>query len=227
MGFMDTIKRVGGILEANVNALIDKAEDPEKMVDQLLRDCRKELAEVKQDTAEVKGATKLAKKNMEEVKDQVAQKRLAAENALKAGNEADATRLIEMMQKDEARLADLTTKYNAAMANEQKMVDAYNGLVQRISDLENRAKDIKANAKLAKAYEKTSDVTARANAAAKSGEFERFEKRINERLATAEAVQELDEVESADDDLINKYASSSTGTVADELAAMKARLGIV
>ena len=35
MGFMDTIKRVGGILEANVNALIDKAEDPEKMVDQL------------------------------------------------------------------------------------------------------------------------------------------------------------------------------------------------
>ena len=87
---------------------------------------------------------------MEEVKAQVAQKRLAAENALKAGNEADATRLIEMMQKDEARLADLTTKYNAAMANEQKMVDAYNGLVQRIADLENRAKDIKANAKLAK-----------------------------------------------------------------------------
>ena len=227
MGFMDTIKRVGTIMEANINALIDKAEDPEKMVDQLLRDCRKELAEVKQDTAEVKAATKAALRNMEEVKADVAQKRTAAENALKAGNEEDAAKIIEMMQKAEARLADLTAKYNAAMANEKKMVDAYNGLTQRIADLENRAKDIKTNAKLAKAYEKTSDVAARANAAAKGGEFDRFEKRINDRLATAEAVQELDAMDTASEDLVDKYAGGSTGTVADEMAAMKARLGLV
>lgn len=227
MGFIDTIKRVGSIMEANINALIDKAEDPEKMVDQLLRESRKALAEVKQDTAEVKAATVAAKKNMDEVKADVAERRRAAENALKAGEEDDARRLIEMMQKSEARLADLTAKYNAAMANEKKMVDAYNGLVQRISDLEDRAKDIKANAKLADAYEKTTAVAAKANAAAKGGEFDRFEKRINDRLATAEAMQELDAMESSDDDLVGKYASGGSATVEDTMAEMKARLGIV
>ena len=227
MGFLDTIKRVGDILEANVNALIDKAEDPEKMVDQLLRNCRKELAEVKQDTAEIKAATKAAKRNLDEARADYEQKKSAAENALKAGQEDDARKLIELMQKADARVNDLASKYQNAMANEKKMVDAYNGLTQRIADLETRAKDIKSNAKLAKAYEKTADVTAKANAAARGGEFDRFEKRINDKLATAEAVQELDAMESADDDLVGKYSSGSTSaSVEDEMAAMKARLGL-
>lgn len=228
MGFLDTIKRVGNILEANVNALIDKAEDPEKMVDQLLRDCRKELAEVKQDTAEIKAATKAAKRNLDEARADAEQKKKAAEAALMAGNEDDARRLIEMMQKAEARVQDLAVKYQNAMANEKKMVDAYNGLTQRIADLETRAKDIKANAKLAKAYEKTSDVTERANAAAKGGEFDRFEKRINDRLATAEAVQELDAMETSGEDLVNKYATGTASSSVDAaMAEMKAKLGLV
>lgn len=43
-------------MRSNVNALLDKAEDPAKMVDQLLLDMRKQLADVRAETAGVVAA---------------------------------------------------------------------------------------------------------------------------------------------------------------------------
>ena len=45
MGFMETLKRIPKILEANLNDLLDKAEDPEKMIDQYLRNLEDDYAE--------------------------------------------------------------------------------------------------------------------------------------------------------------------------------------
>lgn len=50
MGMLD---RFTDIIKANVNDLLDRAEDPSKMVDQYLRDLTESLAEVKQETAGV------------------------------------------------------------------------------------------------------------------------------------------------------------------------------
>ena len=47
------LKRFTDIMSANINALLDKAEDPEKMIDQYLRELADNLAEVKQETAGV------------------------------------------------------------------------------------------------------------------------------------------------------------------------------
>ena len=50
MGMLD---RFADIVKANVNDLLDRAEDPAKMVDQYLRDLTESLAEVKRETAGV------------------------------------------------------------------------------------------------------------------------------------------------------------------------------
>ena len=47
------IKRFKDIMSANINALLDKAEDPEKMIDQYLRDMESDLGKVKAETAAV------------------------------------------------------------------------------------------------------------------------------------------------------------------------------
>lgn len=47
------MKRFGDIMSANLNALLDKAEDPEKMVDQYLRNLESDLGKVKAETAAV------------------------------------------------------------------------------------------------------------------------------------------------------------------------------
>ena len=48
---MGIIARFKDIMAANINALLDKAEDPEKMIDQTMRNLTKDLAEVKQERA--------------------------------------------------------------------------------------------------------------------------------------------------------------------------------
>lgn len=41
------LSRFGGIISSNINAFLDKAEDPAKMIDQYLRNASEDLAEVK------------------------------------------------------------------------------------------------------------------------------------------------------------------------------------
>ncbi|MBP3700341.1 MAG: PspA/IM30 family protein, partial [Lachnospiraceae bacterium] len=46
---MGVIQRFADIMAANINALLDKAEDPAKMIDQYLRNLQKDLEEVKEE----------------------------------------------------------------------------------------------------------------------------------------------------------------------------------
>ena len=43
--------RISMMARANINALLDKAEDPEKMLDQMVRDYTNSIAEAKEATA--------------------------------------------------------------------------------------------------------------------------------------------------------------------------------
>lgn len=226
MGFIETLKRIPKILEANINDLLDKAEDPEKMVEQLLRDYREDAAVIKRDTAEVVALTKQAKRDLDEVTEDIAQKTKAAQNAIKAGNEEDAKKLIELKQKAEAKLPQVQKNYEVASANEQRMVDAYNQIVARINDLESRKDSIKTTTKLANAQEGMNEMLSRANSVAQNDSFDKFERKANQRLDAAMAESELNAAETKDDDLVSKYSGSTSTSVDDELARMKAEMGM-
>ena len=53
---MGILTRFTDIMKSNINALLDKCEDPAKMIDQTLRDLREDLAEVKKETAKKENA---------------------------------------------------------------------------------------------------------------------------------------------------------------------------
>ena len=55
------LKRFKDIMSANINALLDKAEDPEKMIDQYLRDMESDLGKVKAETASIMAEAEKAK----------------------------------------------------------------------------------------------------------------------------------------------------------------------
>lgn len=59
-------ERIGDILSANINAMLDKAEDPGKMVDQYLRNAKEDLAEVRANTAAVMAEEKRCKRIVDE-----------------------------------------------------------------------------------------------------------------------------------------------------------------
>ena len=96
---MGILARFKAIMEANLNALLDKAEDPEKMVDQILRDLQDDLGKVKAETAGIMAEEARAQRVYDEAVDEVAKLQSYAEKAVLAGNDDDARAFLQQKQR--------------------------------------------------------------------------------------------------------------------------------
>ena len=65
------LERFKTIMSSNINALLDKMEDPEKMIDQYLRDMEKDLGSVKAETVAVMAQESAAKRKVAECEDEI------------------------------------------------------------------------------------------------------------------------------------------------------------
>ena len=225
---MGILQRFKDIMESNVNALLDKCEDPAKMVDQTLVNLRKDFAQVKKETANVIADEKAAQRRLDECNANITRYQTAAQNALKAGNEDDARELIARKQVFESDLVDLQKTYDMAHANAVKMKQLHDKLSGDIISLENRKDTIKAKVSAAKAQEHMNKVVSgSAKSEASISTFERMEAKADKMLDSAMAEAELNENADTADNLADKYTSGSSNvSVDDELASMKAKLGL-
>ena len=154
---MGIITRFKDIMSANINAMLDKAEDPEKMIDQYMRNLESDLGKVKAETAAVMADVKMAEKKLQECDADIARKQKAAENALKAGNEADARTLLAAKQTMEVTRESLLQNLAVAQKNADMMQEGYNRLVRNIEELESRKDAAKAKIAMAKAQERADE----------------------------------------------------------------------
>ncbi|MCL2204010.1 MAG: PspA/IM30 family protein [Defluviitaleaceae bacterium] len=95
---MGILTRFADIIAANVNAILDKAEDPNKLVDQYLRKANDELTEVKRETAGIMAEESRTKRLVEENEKEVARQVELARRAIIAGNEDDAKIFLKKKQ---------------------------------------------------------------------------------------------------------------------------------
>ena len=225
---MGILQRFSDIVSANVNALLDKAEDPGKMIDEYLRKATKDLAEVKQETAGVMAEERRTKRLVDDHAAQVAKYEALAKKALLAGNEDDARVFLSKKQELESAGAGLQTAYAAAHENAVKMRELHDKLVKDINTLNSRRQAVKAKMAVAKTQERVNKMGASADKLQSSmGAFERMEEKADRMLDEANAMSELssqavDEAQALEE----KYKTADTNaSVEDELAALKQKLG--
>lgn len=222
---MGILSRCRDILTSNINALLDKAEDPAKMVDQYLLDARRDLAECKSETAGVMAAEKSAKRALDECKANVSKYEDAARRAVKAGNDNDARELLASKQRHEAQLPQLEKNYASAHESAENMRKLTEKLTNDINELEARKQTVKGTVAAAKAQEAANRFGSRSDYGAEASEgLSRMEQKANERLDRATAAAELDDAMSADEDLLDKYSHGGSASVDDELARLKAEM---
>ena len=89
---MGILARFKDIMAANINALLDKAEDPEKMIDQTMRNLTADLGKVKEETAAVMADEQRCKRELDECNKEIAEMQAYAEKAVLAGNDEDAAK---------------------------------------------------------------------------------------------------------------------------------------
>ena len=225
---MGILSRFADIVSANINALLDKAEDPEKMIDEYLRRAMEDLAEVKQETAAVMAEESRCKRLYEQNQAEVQKYMDLAKKALAAGNEGDARVFLSKKQELEANAASLEKTYQAARANADKMRQMHDKLTEDINTLKARRQNVKATMAVAKTQQKVNKAQQAFDGAngALSG-FARMEEKAQAMLDQANAMADLNE-RAADpaEELERKYSSGGSGAVEDELAKLKAEMGL-
>ena len=110
---MGILTRFKDIMSSNINALLDKAEDPEKMIDQCLRNLNSDLGKVKSETAAIMADEQRAKRKLDECKDEITKIQNYAAKAVSAGNDSDARLFLEKKQTLVAKQAELQQIYDA------------------------------------------------------------------------------------------------------------------
>lgn len=221
------LSRFKTIMEANINALLDKAEDPVKMADQLARDLEKDLGEVKAETVSVMAEEKRAKRAYDEGVAEVEKLQRYAEKAVLAGNDADAKVFLSEKAAKAANLESLKGAWDLAAANAAKMREMHDKLTEQLKQVEDRKAAIRAKAAMVKSQQKANEIKSDLGGSSLAA-FDALEEKLNRKLDEAEAATELNTKKDDMADLMAKYDDDATvqdSGVEDELAVLKAKLG--
>ena len=226
------LSRFKDIMSSNINALLDKVEDPMKMIDQYLRNLESDLGKVKAETAAVMAEETKSKRELDECTDSINKMQTYAEKALLSGNEADARTFLSKKGELNNKLISLQQTYDIAKENSTKMREMHDKLIKDISQLNTRRDELKAKMAVVNTQEKLNKIGSSVNGAiGNMSKFDEMEAKINKKLDTANAMAELNNSQKEEniEDLIAKYDNETKNTsseIDDELSELKSKLGL-
>ncbi|WP_258101157.1 PspA/IM30 family protein [Marinoscillum pacificum] len=232
---MNVFKRLFKVGEAETHSAIDKLENPIKMTEQGIRDLKKDLDESLRSLAEVKAMAIRAKNDVENNQSKAEEYESKAFALLKKAqsgeiSEAEADRLATeaLKKKEEFANAVLTSKSEKERfdKNVSQLEANVKKLKSDISGYENELKTLKARVKVSEAATKVNKQMAQIDSSSTMAMLERMKDKVAQQEALAEAYGDISHERKTLDDEIDKALDGSSLKASDELAAMKAKLGM-
>jgi phage shock protein A len=227
--------RIGQLMRANVNALIDGAEDPQKMLDQLVRDFTANIREAEEAVAQTIGNLRLLEDDAKEATDAAAEWGSKAAAASKkadelraAGNTADADKfdnLARVALKRQISYEDQVKTFGPQIEQQTALVEQLkNGLNQmraKREELVQKRDELVSRAKMAQAQVQVQQSLKSVNVMDPTGEVARFEEKIRHEEAKAKGMAEV-QASSLDSQFASLEDEESSVEVDARLAALKA-----
>lgn len=233
MGIFGRLFKVG---QAEAHAIVDKLEDPIKLTEQGIRDLKMDLQNAMTGLAEVKGVSIRMSKEVEDARRQASdyeRKAMLLLQRFKDGqlDQAQAERLASeaLNQKDLAsqRATKLAQDSDQQSRLASQLQDKVQQLKTAISTYENELVTLRARAKTAESTKKINQHLAKVDASSTIAMLERMKQKVEENEALAQAYGEVGSIDTSVDAEINKaLASSRPSDTHDQLAALKAKMGI-
>jgi len=222
---MGIFKRLVDVLKANINDMISKAEDPEKMLNQILMDMNEKLVEVKQEVAKALADEKRLQRQMEEEKKASKQWEQKAMLAVEKGDDNLAMEALKRQKVCETNALGYEQEYIKQKDAVDKLKIALKQLTDKIEEANRKKNLLIARSKRAKAQDKINKTMASLTDTSAFDTFSRMENKVNEMEARADAETELNS-EISGSTLEAKFkALESEGDASDMLAALKAKMG--
>lgn len=226
--------RITNMAKANINALLDRAEDPEKMLDQMIRDYTNSIREAESAVAQTVGNVRLAEKDLEEDRaaatqwgEKAALASKKAEEARTSGDTAEAERLDNLARLALGKQIDFEQQVKSQeplLVSQKEVAEQLKaglaGMKTKLEDLKVKRDQLVARQKTAQAQNQVQETAAKFNLADPTSELNRFEEKIRKQEALAAGRAEL-----ASESLENQFAelekSGSSAEIEARLAALK------
>lgn len=220
---MGVLGRLNQVVKSNLNSLVDRAEDPHKLISQTIDDLQAEVKRARKELLETLGTAKRLLKKQDEHLAEAADWERKATLALREGDDGLAREALRIKLDTERRAEDV-----AAQARQQENLAGE--MRSTLEEVERKIEDLKARkSSLAAQVRRARDEGGGAQTAIRSGAFAELDRmvgRIDQLEAEVEAADVLEEprraeVEARFRELERK---SRSGEVEDQLAALKKKL---
>ena len=226
--------RIGQLVRANVNAILDEAEDPEKMLDQLIRDFTNNIAEAEEAVAQTVGNLRLLEDDAREAREAAGEWLIKAKAAsdraeqLRAeGNTAEADRfdgLAKLALRRELSFEEQVRTFDTQIAQQteltDKLKDGLNKLRLKREELVQKRDELVSRAKMAQAQGQVQEALKSASILDPTSELNRFEERVRRQEAQVRGMEEV-AASSLDEQFANLDADEDELEVQARLSALK------
>lgn len=218
MGLLD---RLGRVIRANLNSLVNQAEDPEKILEQTVLDMQNDLIQLRQAVAHAIATQKRTERQSSQARTNAEEWYRRAQLALQKGDEALAREALSRRQTFLDTAQTLQTQIDQQRGIVEQMKSNMRALEAKLSEAKTKKDMYIARARSAQAARRLNEMLSTNDPRNSMAAFERMEQRVLEMEAQAEAVAELNQGSAIDRQF---RALESNSNVDAELAALKAQL---
>ncbi len=222
---MGLFSRLGTLIRSNINELINKAEDPEKMLNQVLVDMKTQLVEAKKQVAVAIADEKRLKKQYEIEAAKAMEWEKKAMLAIKAGDDNLARAALQRKSEHEEVAETLRQQWEAQKASVEQLKSALRGLDAKIEEAKRKRNILVSRQKRAEAQRTINETLTNINSTSAFDTFERMSDRVTQIEAEAEATAEIGGA-LPEASLESQFKALAASSVDDELAALKKKMAL-
>jgi phage shock protein A len=224
---MGIFSRLGTLIKSNLNDLISKAEDPQKMLNQLVTDMQNQLVEAKKQVAVSIADQKRLEKQRDEQTELVQEWERKAMLAVRAGDDTLAREALKRQGEHATQAAEFTKQTQLQKDAVEKLKDQLRTLNDKIEEAKRKKNILIARQKRAEAQKAIQDTMQGLSDTSAFDTFERMAQKVDQIEAESEASAELGS-ELAGDTLQQKFKALESGSVGTDtaLSELKAKMGL-
>ncbi len=226
MGILDRLSR---LIRSNINDLIARAENPEKMLGQIIEDMRRQLAQAKQEVAVAIADERKLRAQYEEERGQAEEWERRARLAIREGRDDLAKQALMRGGEHAQHAHELETQWQKHRVETERLKDSLRQLNAKIEEAKRKKNLLIAKQKRAEAQKRIHDTMAGLQDRSAFRAFDQMAEKIEtaERraLASAEVTEEL-----SGDTLVQEFKVLEAGgdaVVEEKLLALKAEMGLL
>ncbi|MBP8808285.1 MAG: PspA/IM30 family protein [Kofleriaceae bacterium] len=224
---MGIFSRLGTLIKSNINDLITKAEDPEKMLSQVLLEMQQQLVDAKKAVAVAIADEKKLQKQTVVEQDKAKEWERKAMVAVRGGDDGLARQALARKQEHENIAGQFQSQWVAQKQAVEKLKDALRLLNNKIEEAKRKKNILIARKKRAEAQQQIANTMQGLGDTSAFDTFDRMAERISLMEAEAEAGAEL-AGELSGDNLESKFLALEAGSSDDDaLAELKAKMGLL